>query len=78
MKHCSGKDASKVFFINVHMHRKNGQGEESCATQCISSNANFGSFTTHIGAMDFTSYFVVLSFVGQTCEETVQYCICWT
>ncbi len=44
-----------MFFINVQMHRNNGQGEESCVTQCISSNANFESFTTHIDVMDFAS-----------------------
>jgi hypothetical protein len=60
------------------MHRKNGQGEESCATQCISSNVNFESFIAHIDAMDFANCFVVLSFVGKICEEIVQYCICWT
>jgi hypothetical protein len=58
------------------MHRKNGQGKESCATQFISSNENLESFTTHIDVIDFASCFVVLSFVGQTCEKIVQYCIC--
>jgi len=60
------------------MHRNNGQGEESCVTQCISSNANFESFTTHIDVMDFASWFVVLNFIGKTCEILIKHCICWT
>jgi hypothetical protein len=28
------EDALEAFFKNVHMHRKNGQGEMFCAMQC--------------------------------------------
>lgn len=64
-----------MFFTNVKTHRKNGQGEEHCATQsnassqCVSSNVDLESFIARITTVDFASRVVVLSFIREICEK---------
>jgi hypothetical protein len=61
----------------VKTHRKNGRGEEHCATQsnassqCLSSNVDLESFIAHINTMDCASLFVVISFVEEICEKMI-------